>query len=340
MNTFDEVIEMIKNLSPFELLVLSQNLKEIINSFNLSNFVESNRFSEGFICPRCKSKNIIRNGKKNGKQRYFCKECNHNFMDTTTSIAYKSKFSIAVWSKYIDCMLLGMSLRETAKRCGIHFKTAFYWRHKILKSLQVYLKTAELSGIIEADETFVLKSYKGNHKKSKTFVMPRPSKKRGTPAKKRGLSGEQVCVSCMIDRNGNISSKIAGSGRITTNQLYGVVEGISITPGSTLVTDKASAYVKFAEAYKLDLVSLKSGFEYVRGIYHIQHVNAFHSKLKQFLRGFNGIATKHLPSYLNWFVWLYKHSEMNAVSMNQKTLGKSVGSVFKCYYEDIDNMAA
>ena len=340
MNTFDEVMEMIKNLSPFEVLTLSQNLKELISSFNLSNFVESNRFSEGFICPRCKSKNIIRNGKKNGKQRYFCKECNHNFMDTTTSIAYKSKFSIAVWSKYIDCMLLGMSLRESAKRCGIHFKTAFYWRHKILKSLQVYLKTVELSGIIEADETFILKSYKGNHKKSKTFVMPRPSKKRGTPAKKRGLSNEQTCISCMIDRNGNMFSKIAGSGRITTNQLYGVVEGISIAPGSTLVTDKASAYVKFAESYKLDLVALKSGFEYVRGIYHIQHINSFHSKLKQFLRGFNGIATKHLPAYLNGFVWMYKHSEMNAVSMNQKTLGKSVGSVFKCYYEDIDKMVA
>ena len=63
-----------------------------------------------------------------------------------------------------------------------------------------------------------------------------------------GLSSEQTCISCMIDRNGNMFSKIAGSGRITTNQLCGVVEGISITPGSTLVTDKASAYVKFAKS--------------------------------------------------------------------------------------------
>ena len=340
MTTLNEVMEMIRLLSPAEILILSQNLKESLKEFDFHNFIESNRFSEGFICPRCKSKNVVKNGKKNEKQRYFCKECKRNFMDTTTSIAYKSKFGISVWSQYIDCMLVGMSLRQAAKRCGIHHKTAFYWRHKILESLKTHLNKVKLSGIIEADETFILKSYKGNHKKSKTFVMPRKAKKRGTSARKRGLSSEQVCVSCMIDRNGNISSKIAGAGRITTNQLHGVVEGISITSGSTLVTDKASAYVKFAEAYKLDLIALKSGYEYVRGIYHIQHVNSFHSQLKKFFRGFNGISTKHLQAYLNWFVWLYKHSEMNAVSMNQETLGKSVGNVFKCYYEDVDKIAA
>ena len=128
--------------------------------------------------------------------------------------------------------------------------------------------------------------------------------------------------------------------RVTANQLLGVVAWISITPGSTLVTDKASAYIKFAEAYNLDLIALKSDFEYVRGIYHIQHVNAFHSRLKGFLRRFNGIATKYFQSYLNWFVWMYKHSEMNVVSMNQKTLEKFVGNVFKCCYNDIERLAA
>ena len=340
MTTMEEVLELIRDLTPFEILTLSQNLKEMLVSFDLSNIAEDNRFSGGFVCPRCKGKNITRNGKKNGKQRYFCKDCSHNFMDSTKSIVYKSKYGIEVWSKYIDCMLLGMSLRQSAKRCGIHYKTAFYWRHKILKSLATYLSKVELSGIIESDETFVLTNYKGNHTKSSTFVMPRPPKKRGTAATKRGLSKEQVCIPCMIDRNGNIVSKIAGNGRITSNQLIQTMQDVTIASNSTLVTDKASAYVKFAQAYSLELVSLKSGFEYVRGIYHIQHVNAFHSKLKKFLRKFNGIATKHLQAYLNWFVWLYKHSEMNAVSMNQKTLGKAVGNVFKCYYSDVSNIAA
>lgn len=41
-----------------------------------------------------------------------------------------------------------------------------------------------LDGIVEADETFFAVSYKGNHKKSKTFVMPRPTHTCGKNLKK------------------------------------------------------------------------------------------------------------------------------------------------------------
>ena len=34
---------------------------------------------------------------------------------------------------------------------------------------------------------------------------------------------------------------------------------------------------------------------------HIQTVNSRHSQIKGFLRGFRGIATKYLDSYLRWF---------------------------------------
>ena len=37
------------------------------------------------------------------------------------------------------------------------------------------------------------------------------------------------------------------------------------------------------------------------GALHIQTVNSRHSQIKNFLRGFRGIATKYLDSYLRWF---------------------------------------
>lgn len=52
---------------------------------------------------------------------------------------------------------------------------------------------------MEADETFFPLSYKGNHRKS-SFVMPRKAHKRGSSTHTRGLSKEQVCVPCAIDR--------------------------------------------------------------------------------------------------------------------------------------------
>ena len=42
----------------------------------------------------------------------------------------------------------------------------------------------------------------------------------------------------------------------------------------------------------------------MKGIYHIQHINGFHSNFKSFLQKFRGVSTKHLNSYLKWFKWI------------------------------------
>jgi hypothetical protein len=33
---------------------------------------------------------------------------------------------------------------------------------------------------------------------------------------------------------------------------------------------------------------------------HINNVNAYHGRLKEWVRRFHGVATKNLPSYLSW----------------------------------------
>jgi len=32
-------------------------------------------------CKFCESENVVKAGKKNGKQMYLCKDCNHRFVD-------------------------------------------------------------------------------------------------------------------------------------------------------------------------------------------------------------------------------------------------------------------
>ena len=87
-------------------------------------------------------------------------------------------------------MMNGFTVRQSADECGIHKNTAFRWRHKILDALTNMMNEVELDGIVEADETYFKQSFKGNHKKSKTFVMPRKSHSRGGKSKKRGLSND------------------------------------------------------------------------------------------------------------------------------------------------------
>jgi len=57
-------------------------------------------------------------------------------------------------------MIEGKSLAKTAELCGVHPTTAFRWRHRFLGAPAID-KPQSLSGIVEADETFILESFKG-----------------------------------------------------------------------------------------------------------------------------------------------------------------------------------
>ena len=63
--------------------------------------------------------------------------------------------------------------------------------------------------------------------------------------------------------------------------------------------DCGNSYVRFTNANGIDLVQLKTG-KAKKGIYNIQHINSYHSQLKRFMRGFNGVSTKYLNNYLVW----------------------------------------
>lgn len=317
MTTISEILALIQDLSEEQL----DRLKQFILSklCIVPAFVAD---TTKHACPHCGSVHVVRKGHKNGKQRYFCKDCGKYFNETVGTVVYKSKYGYETWSQYIDCMLFGRTLRDSAEIVGIHYKTAFYWRHKVMGSLSEVLEgRLSLSGVVEADETFFPLSYKGNHKRSKTFQMPRKPHKRGQSVKKRGLSREQVCVACMTDADDGYQADIAGLGRIATRQLEALNH---LASGSTLVTDKCSAYRKYAQKHGFDLVQLKAGKEYRRGSFTLAHINAFHAGLKRFVSGFVGVSTKHLPNYLHWKIWLLKAARlvqsMRGIDMFQEAI--------------------
>jgi hypothetical protein len=49
-----------------------------------------------------------------------------------------------------------------------------------------------------------------------------------------------------------------------------------------------------------EALNLSAGVR-VRGPWHVQNVNAYHSRFKNWLHRFHGVATSYLPSYLGWF---------------------------------------
>ena len=68
-----------------------------------------------------------------------------------------------------------------------------------------------------------------------------------------------------------------------------------------LVSDGRAAYATFAGHAGIKHIALNaSRAERTYGSSHIQNVNAYISRLKEWLGRFKGVATRHLLSYLGW----------------------------------------
>lgn len=102
----------------------------------------------------------------------------------------------------------------------------------------------------------------------------------------------------MIARNG-------GTGRVKVEEID-VVIGEFIHPSALLCTDTATNYKKFARIKGLhhETINERQKQRVKKGIFHVQNVNNFHSRLKTWIRRFQGVATKYLDNYLYWFRWL------------------------------------
>lgn len=71
---------------------------------------------------------------------------------------------------------------------------------------------------------------------------------------------------------------------------------------SVLCSDGAAVYAAFARATGITrkVVRAKRGLRVRDAAFHIQNVNAYHSRLKEWMGRFHGVATKYLVNYLGW----------------------------------------
>ena len=294
-------------------------------SSTILEFAEKERFSEGVECPYCEGIYIVRNGhrKTDNAQRYLCRECGKSFVATTYSVASGTRKSLGTWKKFFECMVNGFSVRKTAEICGIHKNTAFIWRHKVLDALSAIQEEVEMQGIVEADETFFPLSYKGNHSKS-SFVMPREAHERGHSVKKQGLSDEQVCTVCAVNRKGLAVSKVGKLGKVSSDCLEAVLSE-HILWDTVICTDKEKAYRRFSEYNNYNLIQLENG-KASKGIYNIQHINSYHSQLKNFMYRFKGVSTKYLNNYLAWHNFVNYSKETYKEKL--RVFGENIMSVY------------
>ena len=72
---------------------------------------------------------------------------------------------------------------------------------------------------------------------------------------------------------------------------------------TVVCADASLAHEKLARKLGFDFKELitSAGQRVIYGVFHLQHVNAYHSNLKKWIFGiFHGIATKNMPRYIGW----------------------------------------
>mgnify|MGYP000882266373 CR=1 FL=1 len=302
-NDFASLMKSVPGLSESQMKALYKKLQGFVET-NLTSSepvikeLRETKFKEGFICPHCNSKHVVRYGMNKGRQRYKCKDCGKTSIDLTNTPLCRTRYP-QKWILFIECMLNGFSLRKSATIVGVTWVTLFYWRHKILSALK-QMTLDEFVGIVEVDETYFLQSEKGNK-----HIKGRKPRKRGGASQFRGISKEQVCVLVARDRSKNTVAKVTCMGRIMKPQLDKVI-GNLISDKNILCTDAWRAYKTYATTKGITHYRIKSDGDShtIKGIYHIQNVNSYHGRFKQWLYRFNGVSSKYMDNYLAWYKFL------------------------------------
>ncbi len=227
----------------------------------------------GLACPKCASTSFRKHGKNGGIQRYQCKDCGRTFKETVNTplhwIHHKEKMSMYIWT-----MKNRYSIRTAADMVEISKNTSFSWRHKLLSSLKA---AASLTGSAPAGICEIRLPYSCKGKKNKE-ESPMPETRSVLIADARGIP----CLHLLQEKKpvdelaGLLANKLHVSAEIA-GERSNILTRAKRKTGKTEVRHKASRKSITAQARKTA------------------------GELAGWMKRFNGVATKYLQQYWDWF---------------------------------------
>lgn len=256
------------------------------------------RFGMTTTCDKCGKKGKF--SKLSKLPAYSCSWCGHHIHPMAGTPFERSTTPLQKWfyAMYLfTTSRHGVPAKELQRQLGVTYKTAWRIGHEIRKYMAKIDGDDDLSGHIEADETYVGGKAKG---------------KRG-----RGAANKTI-VFGMLQRGGNIMTRVVPN--VRRNTLEGVIDD-HVRPGSSVSTDELLSYAKlFAKGYKHTTVNHGSG-EYVRGAAHVNGIEGFWSMLKRSIKGTHvHVSRQHLSKYLGEFEFRYNMRQTPAFMFSRLLL--------------------
>jgi transposase-like protein len=295
------------------------NLIEIAKAFATEeaciNYLEKMRWPEGIICLKCGEKRVTRHqtaetsrqrkNRKTGAMEtkrvparfiYQCNvpTCGHQFSVTTGTLFHDTHLDLEKWFHAVALMCnakKGLSALQMKRDLSVAYKTAWYLNHRIREAMGLVEEATQepLTGVVEADETYIGGKYDKRRKRAKwdkepvfgivqrdgkarTYHMPEPTMKK-------------------------IMEKIKGDVSVNADGIY---------------TDDGKFYGTTAGALKNHNHQRVNHIakEWVRGDVHTGTIDGYWSLLKRGIIGsFHQVSIKHLNRYLSEFQFRWNNRE-------------------------------
>lgn len=243
------------------------------------------RWPNGIECIRCNSDRVkALNVKSARRQVLKCYGCRKQFSATVGTVFEDSHIPMTKWLMALQLFCSskkGMSAMQLKRMLGLDsYKTAWFMAHRIRHAMTQFSGASPLTGIIEADETYIGGKEKGTGNKSK-----------------------KVPVFALVQRDGDVRSFIMP--RVTAKNLHSVVKE-NVDKSAQLMTDSFVGYKTIGKHVTSHEAVNHSAKEYVRGIAHTNTVEGYFSLLKRGITGtYHHVSEKHLHRYLAEFDFRY-----------------------------------
>lgn len=245
---------------------------------------------KNLVCPKCENDKPFT--KVKDRRSYQCPCCSFQIYPTKDTVFEKSTTPLTYWFYAIFLQTTtrnGVAAKELERQLNICYKTALRMSHQI-KKLMADNFTAQLQGIVEADETWIGGSIKNMSKKKRAALAENGN----------DWQINKLAVFGMVERNGRVIAQVVEE---ATKPNIDPILRTNLEYASILVTDTAQVYKDMNDDYYHHSVNHAQN-EYVRGDWHTNTIEGFWSQLKRTIKGTHiQVSRKHLQKYVDEVVF-------------------------------------
>jgi transposase-like protein len=265
---------------------------------NCYDYVVPRRWPNGVICPTCGSDRVTFQPQHN---RWQCsnRHPRRQFSLKTGTVMEDSPIGLDKW---LTAMWLvasnrnGVSSWELHRAVKITQKTAWFMLHRVRLAMQDEMANQKLSGIVEADETFIGGKAKNMHLDKLTRLKMEGHVRAGTDGK--------AIVMGLLERKGKAKVKVLPNVR-AFHVRSNVVDNVE--KGSTVYSDSLRSYRNLpVDGFIHDFVD--HTVQYVNGQVHTNGLENFWSLFKRTIKGtYVSVEPFHLQAYADEQVFRFNN---------------------------------